>query len=209
MKVKLISVTPDTEKIVAYCARVSSKDQENENIAGLIKYCIKNKHWSIFEQGSFTVEIETSRAISAQILRHRSFCFQEFSQRYAEATEFESYKARRQDDKNRQNSFDDMDEGSLHWFDYAQSKIQQQSMDFYKMALAKGIAKEQARFLLPMSTKTKLYMTGNIRSWIHYLELRTEAGTQKEHRDIAEEIKKIFINELPIISESLSWPLTD
>ena len=209
MKVKLISVTPDTEKIVAYCARVSSKNQENENIAGLIKYCIKNKHWSIFEQGSLTVEIETSRAISAQILRHRSFCFQEFSQRYAEATEFESYKARRQDDKNRQNSIDDMDEGTLHWFDYAQSKIQQQSMDYYKMALAKGIAKEQARFLLPMSTQTKLYMTGNIRSWIHYLELRTEAGTQKEHRDIAEEIKKIFINELPIISESLSWHLTE
>ena len=209
MKVKMISVTENAEKIIAHCARVSSKNQENEKIAGLIKYCIKHKHWSIFEQGTMTVEIETSRAISAQILRHRSFTFQEFSQRYAEATEFENYKARRQDVKNRQNSIDDLTEFELQWFNIAQSKIQQQSLELYNMALTKGIAKEQARFLLPMSTKTKLYMTGNIRSWIHYLELRTEEGTQKEHRDIAEKIKRIFINEFPIISESLSWPLTE
>ena len=203
MKTKLVTVTADAEKIIAHCARVSSKNQENEKIAGLIKYCIKNKHWSIFEQGTMTVEIETSRAISAQILRHRSFTFQEFSQRYAEATEFETYKARRQDTKNRQNSIDDLTEFELQWFNIAQSRIQQQSMELYNMALSKGIAKEQARFLLPMSAKTKLYMTGNIRSWIHYLQLRTEEGTQKEHRDIAEKIKEIFINEFPIISEAL------
>ena len=152
-----------------------------------------------------TVEIETSRAISAQILRHRSFTFQEFSQRYAETTGFETYEARRQDSKNRQNSINDMTDFELQWFNFAQSKVQLFCEDQYQMALAKGIAKEQARFLLPMSTKTKLYMSGNIRSWIHYIELRTEEGTQKEHRDIAENIKKIFINQFPIISESLSW----
>ena len=152
-----------------------------------------------------TVEIETSRAISAQILRHRSFTFQEFSQRYAEVIEFENYNARRQDTKNRQNSIDDLTEFELQWFNIAQGRIQQEAMDLYKMALSKGIAKEQARFLLPMSAKTKIYMTGNIRSWIHYLELRTDPGTQKEHRDIAEKIKDIFINEFPIISEALLW----
>ena len=205
MKVSLISITPNIQETIAYCARVSSKNQENENIAGLIKYCIKNKHWSIFEQGFMTVEIETSRAISAQILRHRSFTFQEFSQRYAETTGFETYKARRQDSKNRQNSIDDMSENDSQWFLYAQSRVQKFCEEQYKMALAKGIAKEQARFLLPMSTGTKLYMSGCIRSFIHYLELRTEEGTQLEHRLIAERIQGIFMHELPIISEALGW----
>lgn len=152
-----------------------------------------------------TVEITTSRAISAQILRHRSFCFQEFSQRYAEATEFITYEARSQDKKNRQNSNDDMNEKVKQWFIDKQTQLQLISERMYKDALHLGIAKEQARFLLPMSTKTRLYMTGNLRSWVHYLELRTGPETQKEHRDIANEIKDIFINELPIISESLEW----
>ena len=152
-----------------------------------------------------TVEIETSRAISAQILRHRSFCFQEFSQRYAEVQEFENYEARRQDIKNRQNSIDDMTEFEKQWFNIAQGKIQKEAMELYNMALSKGIAKEQARMLLPMSTQTKLYMTGNIRSWIHYLEVRCDPSTQKEHRDVANKIKEIFIKELPIISEAMGW----
>ena len=152
-----------------------------------------------------TVEIETSRAISAQILRHRSFCFQEFSQRYAEVQEFENYEARRQDIKNRQNSIDDMTEFEKQWFNIAQSKIQKEAMELYNMALSKGIAKEQARMLLPMSTQTKLYMTGNIRSWVHYLEVRTDPSTQKEHRDVALKIKEIFIKELPIISEAAGF----
>ena len=205
MKVSLISVTPEAEKLIAHCARVSSNNQTNEKIAGLIQYCIRNGHWSILEQASMTVEIETSRAISAQILRHRSFTFQEFSQRYAEVLEFENYEARRQDNKNRQNSIDDMTEFERQWFNIAQAKIQREASDLYNMALSKGIAKEQARFLLPMSAKTKLYQTGNIRSWVHYLQVRTDPSTQKEHRDIADAIKKIFIEQFPLISEALKW----
>ena len=205
MKVSLISVTPEAEKLIAHCARVSSNNQTNEKIAGLIQYCIRNGHWSILEQASMTVEIETSRAISAQILRHRSFTFQEFSQRYAEVLEFENYEARRQDNKNRQNSIDDMTEFERQWFNIAQAKIQREASDLYNMALSKGIAKEQARFLLPMSAKTKLYMTGNIRSWVHYLEVRTDPSTQLEHRMIANEIKEIFIKEFPIISKAAGF----
>ena len=152
-----------------------------------------------------TCEIETSRAISAQILRHRSFTFQEFSQRYSEVTGFETYEARRQDTKNRQNSIDDMSENDSQWFLYAQSKVQKFCEEQYKMALAKGIAKEQSRFLLPMSTSTRLYMSGSVRSWLHYLESRTHPSTQLEHRLIAEEIKKIFIKELPIIAEAAGF----
>ena len=203
--VKLISITPDSEKLVAYCARVSSNQQDNPSISKLLRYCIKHKHWSIFETAYLTVEINTSRAISAQILRHRSFTFQEFSQRYAEVPDFVSYEARRQDNKNRQNSIDDMSIEDRHWFSAAQDKVQTLTSSLYLDALDKGIAKEQARFLLPMSSKTKVYMTGNIRSWIHYLELRTGVETQKEHRDIAREIKKIFKEELPIISGALKW----
>ena len=201
--VKLISITPDAEKTMVYCARVSSKEQDNPKIEGLIKYCLDHKHWSIFETASMTVEIETSRAISAQILRHRSFTFQEFSQRYAEATEYVTYEARRQDKKNRQNSIGDMNLQDEKWFWEAQQMVQSNCDRLYRQALKRGIAKEQARFLLPMSTKTKLYMTGNIRSWLHYIELRANKDTQLEHRIIAEEIKKILKKELPIVYNAM------
>ncbi len=204
MKVELISITPDAEKTVMYCARVSSPNQENDN-PKLLSYCIKHGHWSVFEQATMTVEIQTSRAISAQILRHRSFSFQEFSQRYAAVNSFEKYEARRQDTKNRQNSIDDMSQADKEWFEYAQEEVQKSAMWHYEEALKRGIAKEQARFLLPMSASTKLYMTGNIRSWIHYLELRCGNGTQLEHKVIADAIKAVFIKELPIISEALGW----
>lgn len=204
MKVELISITPDAEKTVMYCARVSSPNQENDN-PKLLSYCIKHGHWSVFEQATMTVEIQTSRAISAQILRHRSFSFQEFSQRYAAVNSFEKYEARRQDTKNRQNSIDDMSKADKEWFEYAQEEVQKSAMWHYEEALKRGIAKEQARFLLPMSASTKLYMTGNIRSWIHYLELRCGNGTQLEHKVIADAIKDIFIRELPVISAALGW----
>ena len=204
-EVKLISITPDSENLIAYCARVSSNQQDNPSISKLLRYCIKHKHWSVFETAYLTVEINTSRAISAQILRHRSFTFQEFSQRYAAVPDFITYDARRQDKKNRQASIDDMSIEDRHWFSVAQDRVQTLTASLYLDALDKGIAKEQARFLLPMSSRTKIYMTGNIRSWIHYLELRTGIETQKEHRDIARQIKKIFKEELPIISGALEW----
>ena len=203
--VKLIAITPKAEELIAYCARVSSSNQFNPDIAKLLKYCIDHGHWSVFETPYITVEINTSRAISAQILRHRSFTFQEFSQRYAAVADFETYPARRQDSKNRQNSIDDMDSEDKRWFVSAQDRIQLLSASLYHDALDKGIAKEQARFLLPMSSKTKLYMTGNIRSWIHYLDLRCHIDTQKEHRDIALAIREILKKELPIISKAVSW----
>ena len=205
MMAKLIAITPDAEKMMVYCARVSSKNQESPELSKLIKYCLDHKHWSIFETASMTVEIETSRAISAQILRHRSFTFQEFSQRYAEATEYVTYEARRQDKKNRQNSIADMKLDDEKWFWEAQQMVQSNCDRLYRQALKRGIAKEQARFLLPMSTKTKLYMTGNIRNWLHYIELRSHIDTQLEHRIIAEEIKDIFIEQLPLLAEALEW----
>lgn len=203
MKVKLIHKTPNAEKIIAYCARVSSSNQNNKEIEKLLLYCIRNKHWSIFEMAGFCVEIKTSRAIAQQILRHRSFHFQEFSQRYSEITEFEIYEARRQDLKNRQNSINNMDKRDKEWFKRAQGNIQGTCNYFYKEALNKGIAKESARFLLPLSVQTKLYMNGTIRDWIHYLNLRCANGTQQEHKEIALAIKKIFIKEFPIISKAL------
>lgn len=204
-KVDLISITPETEKHIMYCARVSNpKNQNSENIK-LLDYCINHGHWSIFEQASMTVEILTSRAISAQILRHRSFNFQEFSQRYSKSQNFITYEARRQDRKNRQNSIDDLDENTKYWFEMAQKSLHIKCQTLYEEALSKGIAKEQARFLLPLSTETKLYMTGNIRSWIHYIDLRSGNGTQKEHQEIALKCKEIFIKELPNISKALKW----
>ena len=170
--VKLISITPDAENLIAYCARVSSKNQENHNIEKLLTYCYEHGHWSVFETAYITMEINTSRAISAQILRHRSFTFQEFSQRYAEVPDFYTYEARRQDKKNRQASIDDMSFADKHWFTCAQDRVQTVSSFLYNEALDRGIAKEQARFLLPLSSKTKIYMTGNVRSWIHYLDQR-------------------------------------
>ena len=203
--VKLISITPDAEKLIAYCARVSSKNQENPNIEKLLTYCYEHGHWSVFETAYITMEVNTSRAISAQILRHRSFTFQEFSQRYAEVPDFYTYEARRQDKKNRQASVDDMDFKDRHWFTCAQDRIQTVSAFLYNEALDKGIAKEQARFLLPLSSKTKLYMTGNVRSWIHYLDQRCKWDTQKEHRDLALEMREIVKQELPTIAKAVAW----
>jgi len=203
--VKLIAITPKAEELIAYCARVSSSNQFNPDIAKLLKYCINHGHWSVFETPYITVEINTSRAISSQILRHRSFTFQEFSQRYAAVADFETYPARRQDSKNRQNSIDDMKLEDKTWFLDAQDSSQVFSAALYHDALDRGIAKEQARFLLPMSSKTKLYMTGNVRSWIHYLDLRCHIDTQKEHRDIALAIREILKKELPIISKAVAW----
>lgn len=215
MNVKLISITKPMgdfehltpEELIVYCARVSNPQNQNniDTSDKLLKYCINHKHWSIFEQVSMTVEIETSRAISAQILRHKSFNFQEFSQRYSELDTFEVYPARSQDLKNRQNSVDDLDEETKHWFKYTQKLNNETCLELYDQALAKGIAKEQARFLLPISATTKLYMTGSVRSYIHYILLRTHQDTQREHREIANEIANIFKEQLPIISKCLDF----
>ncbi len=205
MNVKLVWITPEAEKLIAYCARVSSPQQDNPEYEKLISYLIKNKHWSPLEMGSMCIEIETSRAIAQQILRHRSFSFQEFSQRYAAATTVEIYDARRQDNKNRQNSIDDMSKEDRIWFDNAQDEVAGRSLTLYNEALKRGIAKEQARFLLPLATQTKLYMSGTLRSWAHYIDLRVANGTQLEHKEIAKECQSIFIKELPIVSKALGW----
>jgi len=205
MKATLVSLTPNAEKVIMYTARVSNPSNQDSSNPRLLKYCIEHGHWSIFEMANMCVEIVTSRAIAAQILRHRSFSFQEFSQRYAEATDFEVYPARRQDTKNRQNSIDDMSEEDKAYFLHAQQEVQDVAMHHYQEALKRGIAKEQARFLLPLSTQTKLYMNGSIRSWLHYLDLRCANGTQLEHKQIADEIKKIFCGQLPIIAEAKGW----
>lgn len=215
MQVKLISVTKPLgelshltpEELTAFVARVSnpSNQMNNETSAKLLAYCIKNNHWSVFEHVNATFEIKTSRAIAAQILRHRSAVFQEFSQRYAEAMDNEFYPARRQDVKNRQNSIDDMNDEDKEWFNNAQVENWNNALNLYKTALAKGVAKEQARFLLPLSTQTTLYMTNNLRNWIHYIDLRTTAGTQLEHKEIAEEIKASFCKEFPTIAEAKGW----
>lgn len=195
------------EEIISYIARVSnpSNQMNTETAPKLLKYLTANKHWSPFEHISFTLEIVTSRGIAAQILRHRSFVFQEFSQRYAEATEFCTYEARRQDNKNRQNSIADMSEEDRDWFKKAQQDIQNDAYYLYQEALKRGIAKEQARFLLPLSTQTKLYMTGNVRSWLHYIELRSANGTQKEHADIANAAKIVFTENFPSTAEAMGW----
>lgn len=206
MEVKLVSINPNAEHMISYCARVSNpKNQDNLDYEKLLNYCIKNQHWSIFEMANMCVEITTSRAISAQILRHKSFSFQEFSQRYSEATTFETYLPRRQDIKNRQNSTDDLDEGAKYWFEKAQEEVQELALENYNQALKMGIAKECARMLLPLSTQTRLYMNGNIRSWITYITLRTDKSTQLEHREIAEQCKRIFKEQLPIVSKALGW----
>jgi len=210
MNVKLISVTPDAEKLMAYCARVSNpSNQDNDNYAKLLAYCIKNQHWSIFEQAFMTVEINTSRGLAAQILRHRSFTFQEFSQRYADATllaeDIPTFELRRQDNKNRQNSIDDIsDETKVKWNLQIREHFAK-AKSIYDGMIADDIAKECARFVLPLATPTRLYMSGSVRSWIHYIELRSSNGTQKEHRLIAEETKKIFSEQFPTVSEALGW----
>lgn len=213
--VKLVSMTQPflgeglkaPEELIAYCARVSnpSNQMNNETASKLMKFLIRKKHWSPFEMVSMTLEIKTSRGIAAQILRHRSFSFQEFSQRYAQATTFVPYEARRQDISNRQNSIDDMSQADKEWFDNAQDAVWSLSSDLYQKALDKGIAKEQARFLLPLSTETTIYMCGSIRSWIHYIDIRADVATQKEHRDIAVAAKEIFCEHFPSIAEGLEW----
>jgi len=210
MEVKLISVSPDSEKHMAYCARVSNpNNQENDNYAGLLKYCIKHQHWSIFEQAFMTLEINTTRGLAAQILRHRSFTFQEFSQRYADANLLDANiplpELRRQDTKNRQNSIDDIPEKQIK---FLQDRIQlyfNEGMDLYNELLREGIAKECARFVLPLATPTRLYMSGSVRSWVHYVDLRSGHGTQKEHMDIANACKDIFKEQFPTVSEALEW----
>ena len=208
--VKLVTVTPDAEKTMGYVARVSNpNNQENPKVAGLLKYCINHQHWSVFEQAHMTVEIETTRGLAAQILRHRSFTFQEFSQRYADssmlADTIPMFDLRRQDDKNRQNSIDDIDEFTKQEFEIQISRHFTAAMDLYQTMLKHGIAKECARFVLPLATPTKLYMTGSVRSWIHYIELRSANGTQKEHMDIANKVKDVFIEQFPICAEALDW----
>jgi thymidylate synthase (FAD) len=210
MTVKLISITPDAEQTMAYIARVSNpNNQDNPNYAKLLGYCIKHNHWSVFEQSTMTLEIETTRGIAAQILRHRSFTYQEFSQRYADSSLLSDYipvpDLRRQDTKNRQNSIDDIGEYEKLGL---QSKIQEhfaEGMRLYKELLAHDVAKECARFVLPLATPTRIYMTGSCRSWIHYINLRSANGTQKEHMDIALECKKIFKEQFPSVAEALEW----
>lgn len=204
MSVKLIHVTPGAEQLVAYCARVSSSNPDNPEYEKLLRYLIKHKHWSPFEMANMCVEITTTRGISPQILRHRSFSFQEFSLRYAEATEFIEYEARNQDLKNRQNSLDTVSDEDKKWFMDAQELINMEAKDLYNDAIRRGIAKECARNLLPMSTKTKLYMNGSLRSWLHYIDIRCDAATQKEHRDIALDCKQIFTEQFPIIAKA-AW----
>ena len=210
MNVKLISVTPDAEKTMAYVARVSNpNNQENPNYAKLLGYCIKHNHWSVFEQAFMTLEIETTRGLAAQVLRHRSFTYQEFSQRYADssllADQIPMFDLRRQDTKNRQNSIDDIDDFVKQEYEIKIRRHFDEAMTLYQSMLDMGIAKECARFVLPLATPTRMYMSGSVRSWIHYITLRSANGTQKEHMDIAEACKKIFVEQFPTCAEALEW----
>ena len=208
MNVSLVSITQpfsdlnSAEEIIAYCARVSNpENQKNvETAPRLLKFLIKHKHWSPFEMVDMTVEIKTSRAIAAQILRHRSFSFQEFSQRYSEAQSLEKLELRKQADKNRQSSSEAFEDSQLH------TKVREhlaKSLSLYKSLIRGGVAKESARMILPLTTETTMYMKGSVRSWIHYIDLRTKQNTQKEHREIAEECKNIFKHNFPTTSEAL------
>ena len=207
--VQLITSTPDAEKNMAYIARVSNpKNQDNNDFSKLLGYCIKNEHWSVFEQAYMTLQIETTRGIAAQILRHRSFTFQEFSQRYADSRQLGEIplpELRRQDHKNRQNSISDLSEEMINQFNEKIKSQFNQNKQLYEEMLEAGIAKECARFVLPLATPTRIYMTGSCRSWIHYINLRTGHGTQKEHMDIAKECKNIFSKEYPIVASALNW----
>ena len=203
---KLIWVTPDAERLIGKIARVSNPaNEDNPEVTKLLKYLIKHKHWSPFEMASMCLEIRTTRAIAAQILRHRSFSFQEFSQRYAPAMELELPKLRRQDVKNRQNSIDDLDSMDAM---FLTSKIEQhynEAQDLYQQLLDKGVAKECARAVLPLNTTTRLYMSGTIRSWLHYIDLRSWHGTQWEHTQIALNALDILKEQLPTIADAM-WP---
>ena len=207
--INLISVTPDAEQHMAYVARVSNpKNQDNDKFAGLLKYCIKHGHWSVFEQAYMTIEINTTRGIAAQILRHRSFTYQEFSQRYADSNllgDIELPELRRQDDKNRQNSIDDLDPEMVDKFNRQMNTLFSSAFGLYNQMLKAGVAKECARFVLPLATPTRIYMTGSCRSWIHYINLRSAHGTQKEHMLIAEGCRDAFIEQYPVVSAALGW----
>ena len=208
--VKLVTVTPEAEKTMGYVARVSNpNNQDNPKVAGLLKYCIKHNHFSVFEQAHMTVEIETTRGLAAQILRHRSFTYQEFSQRYADSSLLGNTiplpALRRQDEKNRQNSIDDIDPLMQQDFEIKMQRHFVDGMKLYKEMLDAGIAKECARFVLPLATPTRLYMTGSVRSWIHYIDLRSAHGTQKEHMDIANAVRDVFVEQFPICAEALEW----
>lgn len=212
MSARLIAITPDAEKTMGYIARVSNPlNQDNENVVGLLIYCLKHGHFSVFEHANLTIEIETTRDIAAQILRHRSFVFQEFSQRYAAVTDVaELPELRMQDHKNRQNSLEPSEENAFMISEFTMRIMDHfnKAKDLYDEMLAAGIAKECARKVLPLNTKTKLYMTGNVRNWIHYINIRTANGTQKEHMLIAEQVKQVFTDNLPIISQALGWTVS-
>ena len=208
--IKLVSVTPNAEQHMAYVARVSNpKNQGNEKFAGLLKYCIQHGHWSVFEQAFMTVEINTTRGLAAQILRHRSFTFQEFSQRYADTNLLDSMipvpDLRSQDSKNRQNSNDDIPQEKKEEYQALIARHFSEAMDLYNALLQEGVAKECARFVLPLATPTRIYMTGSVRSWVHYIDLRSAHGTQKEHMDVVAEIRKIFAEQFPTVAEALDW----
>ena len=210
MEVKLVTVTPDAEKTMGYVARVSNpKNQDNPKVSGLLKYCIKHNHWSVFEQAHMTLEINTTRGIAAQILRHRSFTYQEFSQRYADTNllsdEIPVPDLRSQDLKNRQNSVDDISPETKSVLQGQIARHFTESLDLYNELLRQGIAKECARFVLPLAVPTRIFMTGSVRSWIHYIDLRSANGTQKEHMDIANDAKRVFKEQFPSIAEALDW----
>ena len=209
-KVYLVNASPDAEKNIAYCARVSNpNNQDSNSIAGLLNYCIRHKHWSIFEMAFMTLEINTNRGIAAQILRHRSFTYQEFSQRYADASLLEDNipipDLRRQDHKNRQNSIDDLDKDVVDKLNRQMITLFSSAQSLYSQMIEEGVAKECARMVLPLCTPTRIYMTGSVRSWIHYINLRSAHGTQKEHMEIAEACKVVFKEQFPVVSEALEW----
>ena len=209
-KINLVSVTPDAEKHMAYVARVSNpNNQGSDNFSGLLRYCIKHQHWSVFEQAFMTVEINTTRGLAAQILRHRSFTFQEFSQRYADTNLLDSMipvpELRSQDSKNRQNSNDDIPPEKKEEYQALIARHFSDAMDLYNALLDKGVAKECARFVLPLATPTRIYMTGSVRSWVHYIDLRSAHGTQKEHMAVAEGVRSMFSEQFPTVAQALDW----
>ena len=218
-QIKLIAITQgagelvdkNAQDVISYIARVSNPNNQLnfDTTAGLLRYCIKHEHWSIFEQAYMTLEINTTRGIAAQILRHRSFTFQEFSQRYADtnllAEDIQIPELRRQDTKNRQNSTDDLQEEQVFVLNKMIQDLFRDSKDTYNYLLGQGVAKECARFVLPLATPTRIYMTGSCRSWVHYINLRSSHGTQKEHMDIAEGCRVVFKQEFPSVSEALEW----
>jgi thymidylate synthase (FAD) len=218
-QIKLIAITQgagelvdkNAQDVISYIARVSNPNNQLnfDTTAGLLRYCIKHEHWSIFEQAYMTLEINTTRGIAAQILRHRSFTFQEFSQRYADTNllseDIQIPELRRQDLKNRQNSVDDLQEEQVFVLNKMIQDLFRDAQDTYTHLLDQGVAKECARFVLPLATPTRIYMTGSCRSWIHYINLRSSHGTQKEHMDIAEGCRDVFKQEFPSVSEALDW----